>query len=195
MLQRGRRCQTLLGLEITSTPAESIAASRAARTKVHAIASRPGYHTRPTAWPTSTTVRAASSFCLLLRSLTQAACAVRFHDVFEAVYSAPALQNLPFRVTSGNHDHHGNVSAQIAYTNLSSRWYYPDWFYSWKRSYTDKASGNVVTVEVAMIDTVILTAAFELNDTVVGPPPEAQWAWLEGVLDNSSADYLWVGGQ
>ena len=124
-----------------------------------------------------------------------AACAVRFHDVFEAVYSAPALQNLPFRVTSGNHDHHGNVSAQIAYTNLSSRWYYPDWFYSWKRSYTDKASGNVVTVEVAMIDTVILTAAFELNDTVVGPPPEAQWAWLEGVLDSSSADYLWVGGQ
>ena len=119
----------------------------------------------------------------------------RFHDVFEAVYSAPALQGLPFRVTSGNHDHHGNVSAQIAYTNISSRWYYPDWYYSWQRSYTDKASGKKLTVEVAMIDTVILTAAFELNDTVVGPPPEAQWAWLEGVLNRSTADYLWVGGQ
>jgi tartrate-resistant acid phosphatase type 5 len=119
----------------------------------------------------------------------------RFKDVFEAVYSAPALQDLPFRVTAGNHDHHGNVSAQIAYTNLSARWYYPDWYYSWTRSYTDKASGEAVTVEVAMLDTVILTNAFELNDTVVGPPPEAQWAWLEGVLNSSKADFLWVGGQ
>ena len=58
------------------------------------------------------------------------------HAYFEAVYSAPSLQGLPFRVISGNHDHHGNVSAQIAYTDKSSRWYYPDWFYSWTRSYT-----------------------------------------------------------
>jgi hypothetical protein len=40
-----------------------------------------------------------------------------------------------------------------------------------------------------------LTQAFELNDTVVGPPPEVQWDWLEGVLNRSTADYLFVGGQ
>ena len=44
----------------------------------------------------------------------------RFRDVFEDVYAAPSLQNLTFRVISGNHDHHGNVSAQIAYVTCSS---------------------------------------------------------------------------
>ena len=51
------------------------------------------------------------------------------HAYFEAVYSAPSLQGLPFRVISGNHDHHGNVSAQIAYTKEQARWVYEDWHY------------------------------------------------------------------
>lgn len=62
------------------------------------------------------------------------------------------------------------------------------------RCVADKASGKSVTVEVAMIDTVILTQAFQLNDTVSGPPPEVQWRWLEEVLNKSTADYLIVGG-
>ena len=86
------------------------------------------------------------------------------------------------------------MSAQIAYTQLSSRWYYPDWYYSWSRTYTNSSTGEKVTVEVLMIDTVILLAAFETNDTVVGPPPEQQWEWLNKSMAASTADYLWVGG-
>ena len=50
----------------------------------------------------------------------------RFKETFENVFDADSLQNeRHFRVLGGNHDHYGNISAEIAYTNVSSRWYFP----------------------------------------------------------------------
>jgi len=46
----------------------------------------------------------------------------RFRDTFENVYSGDGLE-VPFLAVAGNHDHHGNVSAQMAYTNVSAKWY------------------------------------------------------------------------
>ena len=75
--------------------------------------------------------------------------AKRFKDTFEDAYPEPELQ-LPWYVIAGNHDHGGNVSAQIAYTADSSRWKYPDYWY------TFSSTQGGVTVQVAMIDTVVL---------------------------------------
>uniref|UniRef100_A0A914R5Y8 Calcineurin-like phosphoesterase domain-containing protein n=1 Tax=Parascaris equorum TaxID=6256 RepID=A0A914R5Y8_PAREQ len=45
----------------------------------------------------------------------------RFKSTFETVYQGEALQK-PWYFIAGNHDHFGNITAQVAYTNHSSRW-------------------------------------------------------------------------
>ena len=54
----------------------------------------------------------------------------RFTATFEHVYTSPALKAATWYMIAGNHDHLFNVSAQIAYTNISPRWHFPDFFYT-----------------------------------------------------------------
>ena len=54
----------------------------------------------------------------------------RFFSTFEHVYTNPALKSATWYMIAGNHDHASNVSAQIAYTKVSHRWHFPDFFYS-----------------------------------------------------------------
>ena len=51
----------------------------------------------------------------------------RFQSTFEKVFVQPHLQgpDFKFHVIAGNHDHGGNVTAQIEYTKMSNRWNYP----------------------------------------------------------------------
>jgi len=120
----------------------------------------------------------------------------RFRNTFEDVFTAPSLQKTTWYITAGNHDHNGNISAQIAYTQRSPRWYYPSLYYPFSLLTPDKTF-----VDIFMIDTVIM--AGNSDDIDVGRAPagprnaslaEEQWSWLEDQMKNSNAEYMLVAG-
>eukprot|EP00930_Biecheleria_cincta_P057874 TRINITY_DN43745_c0_g1_i1.p1 TRINITY_DN43745_c0_g1~~TRINITY_DN43745_c0_g1_i1.p1 ORF type:complete len:353 (-),score=45.20 TRINITY_DN43745_c0_g1_i1:5-1063(-) len=125
----------------------------------------------------------------------------RFNETFEQVFASESLQGVNhFRVLAGNHDHKGNCSAEIAYTAVSPRWHFPDYYYDFVEN-TDTG----MRVHHVMIDTVLLagqssdsTGADLAGTEYPGPPDvaraEAQWQWINSTLSASTADYLLVAG-
>eukprot|EP00483_Globobulimina_turgida_P005583 UN05593 len=77
----------------------------------------------------------------------------RFKETFEDVFTASSLTKIPFYVVAGNHDHYGNVTGQIMYSNHSSRWRFPDYWYT----YTYKIPDTSYTLQLIMIETVPLS--------------------------------------
>ncbi|XP_077981556.1 tartrate-resistant acid phosphatase type 5-like [Glandiceps talaboti] len=120
----------------------------------------------------------------------------RFQETFENVFTASSLQQ-PWYVCAGNHDHKGNITAQLAYTSVSQRWNFPELYYS-KRFTIPNSSSSLLMV---LIDTVILTG--NTDDLTPGTELEgpddpvladAQLQWIEATLKASTDDYIIVGG-
>uniref|UniRef100_A0A7S2QSF6 acid phosphatase n=1 Tax=Norrisiella sphaerica TaxID=552664 RepID=A0A7S2QSF6_9EUKA len=127
----------------------------------------------------------------------------RFQETFESVFSAESLQDIPFYAIAGNHDHMGNVSAQIEYTKHSTRWTYPQPWYSVKKTFGTGEAER--TLEILFIDTVIFAGESEgengeqlqgdeypgaLDAQLAG----TQFKWLSDSMKHSTADYLLVAG-
>ena len=120
----------------------------------------------------------------------------RFQNTFEHVFTAASLQSpFEFRVIAGNHDHNGNVTAQIDYSSLSARWDFPSLYYTFTEG----------DVQFIMIDTVVLSGNSDLEDgtelagdALPGPLSQAaavtQLEWIETTLAASNAKYLIVAG-
>ena len=124
------------------------------------------------------------------------------------MYNASSLQHIPFFAIAGNHDHGGNVTAQLAYAaNHKTRWNYPDWWYNVTEHV--EVGGKQIEFEVLLFDTVLGLGNSDVvladgtmhelrGDELPGPDDphtaEQQWEWLEGRINSSTADYLWVGG-
>lgn len=127
----------------------------------------------------------------------------RFKDTFENVFSADSLQHpFSFKVVAGNHDHNGNVSAQISYSTKSERWHFPSEYYTFS-----EASKDGATVQFVMIDTVLLCGNSEIDgldrelhgSELRGPEDvraaESQMQWINDTLAAAQdADYVIVAG-
>jgi len=128
----------------------------------------------------------------------------RFEETFENVYTGKSLQ-VPFYAIAGNHDHGGNVTAQIAYTALSDRWQYPDSYFGIHKTFNN-SEGKTGSLDIFFIDTVILAGNTDDNEKFgldkwaqpIGPMDQVaadkQWDWLNQSMANSTANYLWVAG-
>lgn len=81
----------------------------------------------------------------------------RFKKTYEDVYDREPL-NMPWFIQLGNHDYLGNTSAQIAYTNKSSRWIMPDYFYTVD---VNVKNGRENLIHIIMVDTVLLCGLSE----------------------------------
>ena len=149
---------------------------------------------------------------------------MRFEHTFENVFTSPNLMGDDyFRVLLGNHDHYGNVTAQVEYSNHSKRWRMDDLYWSFEETgpaYTGDLDRGLVAadtsatstlVKFVMIDTVTLAGVGHQRDEVTGeyftphgdalPGPadrdfaDSQLAWIEEQMKAASAaDYLIVAG-
>lgn len=115
-------------------------------------------------------------------------------ETFEQNYSAPSLMT-PWNVVAGNHDHDGNVTAQIEYSKTSKRWRMPALYY--KKSET--LAGNAVA-DFFYIDTETLRGEDHSFKRLLRsldsrlPSPEQQMSWLERELAASRAAWKIVVG-
>jgi len=113
----------------------------------------------------------------------------RFQTTFENVFTD--YLNSPgfiFHVLAGNHDHLGDINAQIEYSNKSNRWSFPSLWYTWQEG----------PVQFIFLDTVTLTGNPLKDDRLPGPAnlfkAQSQLDWLEDTLSKSTADFIIVGG-
>lgn len=127
----------------------------------------------------------------------------RFKHSFEDVFNGDHLSSksgFQFKLLAGNHDHNGNVTAQVCYSDKSDRWHFPSLYYTFNETAPDGA-----TVQFVMIDTVILAGNSDLEDGTTlhgselpGPASQSEKAkqlkWIEETLAASTADYVIVGG-
>jgi len=103
----------------------------------------------------------------------------QWSDKFEDVYTDPVFQ-VPFFPTLGNHDHEGNIAAQIQYSQVSPRWRMPARYYTFTRSF-----GNGISAQFFALD----TAALETRDR-----DAEQTTWLSRELASSQATWKIVYG-
>lgn len=104
----------------------------------------------------------------------------QWKEKFEDVYADAALQ-VPIYPSLGNHDHRGDVHAQVGYTQRSSRWKMKGTYYTFTRTL-----GDGIKIQFLAID----TEPLHHNH----PEKDKQLQWLDRELGKSKARWKIVFG-
>jgi acid phosphatase len=112
----------------------------------------------------------------------------KFRTHFEEPYSAPSLR-VPWLVALGNHDHDGNVRAQVDYMQVNPRWILPSPYY--KRTMRLPDGG---LADFFFLDTDPMRSEYQNWARFVYFPSSKQVAWLERELASSRVPWKIVVG-
>lgn len=118
---------------------------------------------------------------------------IRFNETFENVYNHVAIEDVPWYIIAGNHDHGGNITGELEYSKLSHRWNFPNLSYNMTKYVDDM---HEKTIDFIMIDTML----YDYYDGVKndyhgnGMDMEKHLAWIQQRLEASTADYILVVG-
>lgn len=109
---------------------------------------------------------------------------------FESIYTHPSTL-VNWYPALGNHDHAGNVQAQIDYSDISRRWSMP------ANYYTVVEDRNDVSIRVVILDTQPILSAYENSDfgsVFSWDNAEKQLAWADSVLSAAKEDWKIIIG-
>jgi len=111
----------------------------------------------------------------------------KFESIFRHQFNGDKLSAIPWYMCAGNHDYYGNISAQIDYSSLDSRWKFPSLYFSETFQISD------YEVLLISIDT------WRLNGGDTGPKQhilkdEVQLQWIENTLKEATAQIRLVIG-
>jgi hypothetical protein len=107
---------------------------------------------------------------------------------FENIYTHPS-SHYEWYPALGNHDHGGNVQAEIDYSKISRRWKMPS------RYYTISKMRDSVSIRLVILDTQPIVMAYSTSDpryTVADA--NRQIAWADSVLTVAKEDWIIVVG-
>lgn len=109
---------------------------------------------------------------------------------FENVYTAPSLQ-VPWYAILGNHDYHADCDAQIAYSQLSSRWNMPARYYMQCQQIDKDVTADFFYLDTTPMVRIYYNRYFE-EPTFANVSKQnvtAQLAWFKQALSNSKAKW------
>lgn len=115
---------------------------------------------------------------------------------FEEIYTGHHL-HCTWYSAFGNHDYHGNVQAQIDYSQISRRWRVPSRYFV--RTLIEEEDEDTISLELIIIDTNPFQSDYrDRNDGYYGDIDQQdtlrQKQWLDSVLSRSTSTYTVVIG-
>lgn len=116
-----------------------------------------------------------------------------WHESFNAVYDDSVLR-VPWYATLGNHDHEGDVRAQVARARTDVRWRLPDRYYSVNKAVDGQTHAQFVVLDTTPFAQLDATPPEERESYGTAYDPTLQRYWLRHMLAPSRSAWRIVVG-